>query len=198
MVIDVKFRIPWLLLRREALSCIIVALVLSGCGVQHGSLAVTEPSTGEDFAKTRIISVKSEAYANGIDEATIELLIAHSNGSVAVGVQPTLAIALNSSYSAQCTLSNAQGRSTCKIKSQKVGPLNLTINVAQFNFVQNITFKPVTVSGTGYITQASSSPLLSETSSGGKAILQIKYLDYKAKNTTQDSYLLMGTVLNLE
>ena len=105
-------------------AALLAPMALFSCGKLSYSYTKTNST---DFAKSQVIT-NGPAVADGSSQLLVVIQLMNSDNSVVVDYQPTLEITSGSGVTASpCTKSNANGVSTCVLKSVLAGTKRLAV-----------------------------------------------------------------------
>lgn len=135
----------------KVIAAFTTGLLLSGCSIDVS----IEDITGNDFLKSTILAT-SRGVGDGQTSATVVVLLKNSTGKLVTNYKPSFVFIDNngSSYTgngitySDCTSSNAQGISTCVIRSITIGPRKLLFNNIIIELSGVVYFDPPSRKGT--------------------------------------------------
>ncbi len=135
----------------NVLGPLLLALLLANCSIDVS----IDDITADDFLKSTILAT-SRGIGDGQTSATLVVLLKNSNGSVVSSYKPNFDFVDNSGSSvnavgitfSDCSVSNAQGISTCTFKSIQVGARRVAFNNIAIQLFGEIYFDAPSRNGT--------------------------------------------------
>lgn len=130
---------------------IVLALFLTNCSIDVS----IDDITANDFIKSTILA-SSRGVGDGQSTATLVVLLKNSDDTLVTNHKPSFIFVDNSgsaitgngiTYS-DCDTSNAQGISTCSVRSVYSGPRRLSFNNIQIELIGEVYFDPPERNGT--------------------------------------------------
>ncbi|RYZ93629.1 MAG: hypothetical protein EOP06_00235 [Proteobacteria bacterium] len=120
---------------------VFVALLLAGCGDVSGKIkTVFDRGLDNDFARSQILA-GSPTAADGHSELMIIIQLTNSDGTPVKFFKPTYEVVSGSGItSSACTISDANGISTCIAKATVPGSKRISVSNIKISLESNLIF----------------------------------------------------------
>ena len=174
----------------NVIAFIFIALLGANCSID----VAIDDLTADDFLNTTILA-SSRGVGDGQDSASITIQLKNSDDSPVIGYKPEFefvdhggsTIEGNGITQADCSISNAQGISTCILKSIIVGSRRISFNNILVDIIGQVFFDPPSRNGS-FFSVVSSSQINQE--AGGYSVTSFVGAPFAGLKQEVDGYII--------